>query len=366
MGKDASDADIKKAYRALAKKYHPDVNPGDKAAESSFKEVNEAYEVLSDQQKRQQYDSFGHSAFDGTAGAGQGFSGFEGFGGFDDILNNFFGGAFGGGATSRRTGPSRGADLRYNLEITFEEAAFGVEKEIEITRDEPCEDCSGSGAKKGTQPKVCVTCNGTGQVQKQINTLFGRSLTYATCDTCGGEGKTIDQPCDKCRGRGQVRRHRKIKVSFPAGIDSGQAVTLRGQGQPGKRGGSSGDLYVYVSVKPHKLFKRDNYNLYLDLPITFVQAALGADLEVPTLNGKVKYAMAEGTQTGTVFRLKGKGIKHLRTGGMGDLYVKVIIQTPKKLSEKQKELLKQYESTLEETSKKGIFDKVKDAIGGKE
>ena len=367
VGRDASDADIKKAYRKLAKQYHPDLNPGDKTAEANFKEVNEAYEVLSDPQKRARYDQFGHAGVDPNSfgGAGAGFGDFD-FGGINDIFESFFG--FGGfGRSSRsRSGPRKGADLKYTVEISFEEAAFGVEKEIKIDRNENCSNCGGSGAKPGTSPVTCKHCNGTGQIQYRQNTPFGQIINTRTCDACHGEGKVITDPCPTCNGRGKVRKTVKKKLDIPAGIDDGQTISIRGEGDPGSKGGPPGDLFVTVNVKPHPIFKRQGNDVVCEIPITFVQAALGAELEVPTLDGKVKYTMPEGTQTGTIFRLKNKGIPYLRGNGRGDQYVKVEIDVPKKLNEKQKELLRQFaEISGDEVyeHRKGFFDKMKDALG---
>ena len=300
VSKTASDDELKKAYRTLAKKYHPDLNGGDKECEEKFKEVNEAYEVLSDPQKRARYDQFGHE--DPRTGGAGGYGDFTGGfgGGFDDIFSAFFGGGFGGAQRAR--GPERGNDLRYDLTITFEEAAFGCEKEITVTREENCEDCGGTGAKKGTSPTTCPTCKGTGQVQSFINTPIGRVSNVRVCDACHGSGKIIKDPCPKCNGRGRVRRK-------PQDIDKEQssAASLRRQGEPGLRGGENGDLYIFVTVRPHKLFTRENYDLYCDVTVSFTQAALGGEIDVPTLNGMTKYNLPEGTQPGAVVRLRGQG-----------------------------------------------------------
>lgn len=361
VNKNASDDEIKKAYRTMAKKYHPDINPDNKESEANFKEANEAYEVLGDKQKRVQYDQFGHA--DPRAGFGNG-GGFNGGFGFEDIFESFFGGGF--GSARRQQGPVRGDDLRYNLQLSFEEAAFGVKKEITVTRNESCEECDGSGARKGTQPKTCPTCHGAGQVRAVQNTIFGRVETMQTCQSCRGAGKTIENPCPQCNGRGLARKSRKIMVNIPAGINNEQAITIRGEGEVGSKGGPSGDLYVYITVKPHPIFERRNYDLYCEYPLTFAQAAIGAEIEVPTLKGKVKYAVPEGTQTGTVFRLKGQGIQHLHKNHYGDLYVQVKIEVPRKLSEKQRELLKAFDAALEGRQHEGnktFFDKMKDAFG---
>ena len=368
VDKSASDADIKKAYRKLAKQYHPDMNPGNKEAEAKFKEANEAYEVLSDSQKRAQYDQFGHAGFEQG-----GFGGFEGgfgdFGGFGDIFETIFGGSgFGGGRTSSRTrnGPQKGADLKSSADISFEEAAFGVEKELSINRMEPCEKCEGSGSKPGTKPSTCQHCNGTGQIQYKQRTPFGQFVNIKTCDVCHGEGKVITNPCDACNGKGRIRKPKKIKINIPAGIADGQTIRLEGEGEPGSKGGPAGDLFISVRVKTHAIFQRQGNDVICEMPITFVQAALGTELEVPTLDGKVKYQVPEGTQTGSVFRLKNKGIPFLRSNGRGDQYVKVQVEVPKKLNEKQKAILKEFaELSGDEVheQRKSFFDKMKDALG---
>ncbi|NLU35674.1 MAG: molecular chaperone DnaJ [Clostridiales bacterium] len=358
----ASEEDIKKAYRRLAKKYHPDLNPGDKEAEERFKEINEAYQVLSNPETRAQYDQFGHAG-----PTGEGFGGFDfgGFGGFDDIFDMFFGGTgFGSRSRRARRGPARGADLEYNLEITFEEAAFGTKKEIELTRMETCPQCNGTGAKSSSGVKTCPVCNGSGEISHTQNTAFGRFVNVTTCNRCHGEGTVIEEPCAKCHGSKKIRRARKISVTIPAGIDNNQVITLRGQGQTGENGGPPGDLHISITVKPHKLFKRKGYDLYCDVPISFTQAALGTELEIPTLNGKIKYTIPEGTQTGTTFRLRNQGIQHLRGSGRGDLYVKVNIEVPKRLNEKQKELLRQFEEITGETEqRRSFFKKMKEVFG---
>jgi len=366
VSKDASDEEIKKAYRKLAKQYHPDVNPGDKNAEAKFKEINEAYEVLSDPQKRSQYDRFGHAG--PQAGGFGGFGGFEdmGFGDIGDIFESFFGGTGFGRSSRARSGPQKGADLKYSMEISFEEAAFGVEKEIKINRMDLCNTCKGTGTKPGTSPQTCKHCNGTGQVQYKQNSLFGQFINIKTCEVCGGEGKVITDPCPNCRGKGKVRKNVSIKVKIPAGIDDGQTISLRGEGDPGTKGGPPGDLYISIRVRPHAIFQRQGNDVLCEIPITFVQAALGCEIDVPTLDGKVRYTIPEGTQTGTVFRLKNKGIVHLRGTGRGDQYVKVIVEVPKKLNEKQKALLREFaELSGDEVheQRKNWFDKMKDVLG---
>lgn len=366
ISKDATEQEIKKAYRKLARKYHPDMNPGDKEAEAKFKEVTEAYEVLSDPEKRRQYDQFGHAGMNGQGGFGgfEGFGGFSGadFGGFGDIFEMFF-----GGGGRRRNGPVKGADLKYNLDITFEEAAFGVEKDIAITKNETCGKCAGTGAAPGTKPRTCDVCHGSGQVQYAQNTPFGRFVQTRTCDKCHGSGKIIDQPCLSCHGEGIVRKQKKIHIRVPAGVDTGSRLRVSGEGEPGLRGGPPGDLFVYVRVKAHKIFTREGNDVICEIPISFPQAALGDEIEVPTLDGKVKLKIPEGTQSGTYFRLRGKGIPDLHGYGRGDQHVKVVIQTPTKLTEEQKNLLRKYAATFGEHPQgveKGFFEKMKDAFMG--
>ena len=367
VDKNADDAAIKRAYRQLAKKNHPDVNPGDKDAEERFKEINEAYQVLSNPQKRAQYDQFGHDGPQaGFGGGGYGdFSGFSGggFGGFEDIFSSFFGGGAGGGA--RSNGPVPGDDLRYDLTLSFEEAALGCEKEINLVRDEECPTCGGTGAAPGSKVETCSTCNGTGQERVISNTPFGRIQNIRTCSRCHGSGKIITEPCPKCKGRGKVRVSKRRTVKIPAGIDNGQIVTIRGQGGLGERGGEPGDLLIVISVKPHRFFKRQGDNLYIEMPLTFTQAALGAEIDVPTLGKPVKYRFPEGTQPEQVFCIRGEGVPHLRGGGKGDLYVTASVEIPKKLSEKQKNLLREFEASAsgnQYEKKKSFFDRLKDAF----
>lgn len=354
VSKDADAKEIKKAYRKLAMKYHPDKNPGDKAAEEKFKEINEAYEVLSDEEKRSTYDRFGHDGLNGQAGfgGGQGFGGFGGsggFGGFEDIFGDIFGSGFGGfggsGGSSRRRGPRRGADIRQSVTIKFEEASFGKKIKVKINRSEECDECHGSGAKPGTTKKTCPTCHGSGTVQSVQRTPFGNIASQRTCSTCNGEGEINESPCNKCHGKGSVRKTKTIEVDIPAGIDDGQMIKLSGQGEVGEKGGPRGDLYIVVNVQKHEIFTREGYDVYIEMPIRFTQAALGDKLEVPTLDGKVSYNLPEGTQTGTVFRLREKGIPKLRSNSRGDQYVKVIIDTPKKLNDEQKELLRKFDES---------------------
>ncbi|WFD11576.1 molecular chaperone DnaJ [Tepidibacter hydrothermalis] len=361
--KGASDQELKKAYRKLAMKYHPDRNPDNKEAEDKFKEANEAYEVLSDAQKRQNYDQFGH------AGANGGHGGFDfngsGFGGFEDIFGDMFGDIFGGGRSRRRNGPERGSDIRYRMTISFEDAAFGIEKEITINRSESCDECSGTGAKPGTSKKTCPTCGGSGEVKQAQRTPFGTMMNVRPCHACSGSGSIIETPCSKCSGKGEVNKKKQVNIKIPAGIDDGSAIRLSGEGELGLRGGPRGDLYVVIDVLPHKLFERDGNDVYCEMPITFAQAALGDEVEVPTLDGKVKYKIPEGTQTGTVFRLREKGIPRLRSKTRGDQYVKVVVEVPKKLSENQKDLLKQFAKESGEEvheQRKNFFDKMKDLL----
>ena len=346
--KGASDDEIKKAYKKLARKYHPDLNRDDpKTAEEKFKEVNEAYDVLKDPQKKAAYDQFGHDAFDprrgGGAGGGNPFGAAGGFGGFDmnDIFD-MFGMGGGGSRRARRQGPERGADLRYDLEISFEEAAFGKEIELSIPREENCPTCGGSGAAKGSSAETCSTCHGTGQEQVKQRTMFGSMMTSRTCSQCHGTGKIIKNPCGDCHGTGRKRVTKTIKVNIPRGVDDGQRVRVSGGGEAGVRGGANGDLYVYIFIRPHKLFQRRGNDVIIEIPITFVQASLGDTVQVPTLDGAVDLKVPAGIQTGTVLRIKGKGIPNLRGAGRGDQHVRVKVTTPQKLSAKQKELLKEF------------------------
>ena len=368
ISKDASEQEIKKAYRKMAMKYHPDKNQGDKDSEEHFKEVNEAYEVLSDPQKRRTYDQFGHAGFSGGGFGQGGFSGGQGFGGFEDIFGDIFGDMFGGGfggagRSSRKTGPRKGADMRLRMELKFEEAAFGIEREISLQREEECDTCHGSGAKPGTSTTTCPTCNGTGEVRQTTRTPFGNMINVAPCPNCQGAGTIIEHKCETCYGQGRVKKAKEINVKIPAGVDDGATIKMSGEGQLGHKGGPRGDLYIIINVIPHKLFERDGYNVYLEMPITFVQAALGDEVEVPTLDGKVKYKIPEGTQSGTVFRLRGKGIPHLRSTQRGDQLVKVSVEVPKKLSEKQKDLLRDFAKetgTEVNEQSRNFFDKVRD------
>jgi len=350
LQKDASDDEIKKAFRQLAKKFHPDMNPGNKRAEERFKEINEAYEVLSDSDKKGRYDQFGHAGVDPNFNAGGGgFGGFSGFGGMDFDLGDLFGSIFGGGggSTSRsRNAPKRGERVRADTVITFEEAAFGCDKDVTVSRIETCDGCGGSGCKEGTTAEKCTNCGGSGSVTTQQRTPFGVMQSSAECQKCSGRGKIIHQPCQKCRGFGLVRKNKNVKVSIPAGIDNGQTISIRGQGSAGVNGGEPGDLFVTVMVMQHAIFRREGTSVLLDLPLSFVQVALGAEVEVPTLDGKVKYAIPEGTQTGTIFRLRGKGIQNLRGSGRGDQFVTVKVVIPTGLTIEQKDLLQQFSASL--------------------
>ena len=354
--KDATADEIKKAYRKLAKENHPDLHPGDKACEERFKEVNEAYEVLSDEEKRKKYDQFGHAAFDpnagyGAGGFGGGFGGFGDFGDLGDIFGSFgdiFGFGGGGAQRSNPNAPRKGDNIRSSVSISFEEAAFGCEKEITIGRVEQCPDCKGTGCQPGTTPEVCPDCKGTGTVRTTQRTPFGMVQSTGACPKCKGTGKIIHQPCKTCRGMGMIRRQHKVKVTIPAGIDDGQAISQRGKGNAGANGGPAGDLLVSVIVRPHARFERDGNSVLLQQPISFAQAALGAEIEVPTLDGNVKMTVPEGTQPGATFRLRGKGIPYLRGSGRGDQFVTVDVVVPKNLTGSQKELLRQYAASTGE------------------
>lgn len=355
VSKDAGDAEIKKAYRALAKKYHPDMNPGDAEAEAKFKEINEAYAVLSDADKRSKYDQFGHDAFDPTKG-GTGFtaSDFD----FGDIFSSIFGSGFGGGfggfggsSERRRNAPTRGNDVLETVYVSFEEAAFGCKREIKYGRVVKCSDCNGSGAEKGTTPEKCTVCNGTGQVTTTQRTMFGMMQTQHACDNCRGTGKIIKNPCGNCRGKGYIKISRTIEVSIPAGIDDGQRIALRGEGDEGRNGGSAGDLIITVGVKAHKIFERDGYDIYCDVPITFAEATLGAKIKVPTLDGTVDYDIPEGTETGTMFTLRDKGITNLNyPSRKGSLKFAVTIEVPKNLSSAQKKMLADFAESCGESN----------------
>ncbi len=381
----ADDATLKKAYRKLAKKYHPDMNPGDKEAEAKFKEATEAYGVLSDPDKRRQYDQFGHAAFEnggGGAGAG-GFGGFD-FGGGDmgDIFGDIFGDLFGGGGSRRRAnnGPMKGANLRAVVHITFEEAVFGCQKELEINLKDTCTTCHGTGAKPGTSPETCSKCNGTGQITYTQQTMFGSVRNVTTCPDCNGTGKIIRDKCTVCHGTGYTSSRKRIQVNIPAGIDDGQSIRIREKGEPGVNGGPRGDLLVEVQVTRHPIFQRQDMNIFSTAPITFAQAALGGDVKISTVDGDVLYTVKPGTQTDTKIRLKGKGVPSLRNSNVrGDHYVTLVVQTPTKLNEKAKEALRAFdeacgnrpaaeekaadgETAEQPKKKKGFMDKVKEAF----
>lgn len=365
--KGCSDEELKRAYRKVAKQYHPDLNPDNKEAEGKFKEANEAYEVLSDKEKRARYDQFGHAGVDSTfGGGGPGGAGF-GFDDIGDIFESFFGGGFGGFGGSTRTrnpnAPIRGNDVGISLGLTFMEAAQGCKKEINVQHLENCPDCAGSGAAPGTTPESCPDCGGTGQVKVQQRTPFGVIQSVKPCSRCGGKGKVVKDPCQKCKGMGRVRVSKKLEVNIPAGIDDGQTFVVRGQGDQGLNGGPSGDVTVTVTVRPDALFERDGFDVWCEVPITYSQAVLGDEIVVPTIDGKVKYDVPEGTQPGTVFRLRSKGIAYINGRGRGDQYVKVTIEVPKNVSARQKELLKELDGLDTDKNfekRKSFFDKLKD------
>lgn len=366
VSKSASESEIKSAYRKLAMKYHPDRNPDNKEAEEKFKEASEAYSVLSDPEKKQKYDQFGFAGVDPNAAGGFG-GGFSGAG-FEDIFGDIFGGMFGGGGgfggfggrQARRNGPRKGQDLQARISITFDEAFFGTKKKIKLKKYVKCKDCSGTGSEPGSTKKTCPVCNGTGQIRRQTQTPFGMMANVSACDNCGGTGEINEKPCHTCGGTGKIRKDVTIEVNIPAGVDDGSVINVRGQGNPGENGGPDGNLFVIVSVAPHKLFKRNNLDLELEIPITFAQAALGADVIIPTMEEKVSYKVPAGTQPGTVFRLKGKGVKSPNSGMTGDLYVRVMLEVPRNLTEAQKKLIQEFEdgSTAEMYAKKKSFGEI--------
>lgn len=379
ISKDADDAAIKKAYRVLAKKYHPDMNPGDAEAEKKFKEASEAYAVLSDADKRRQYDQFGHAAFEGGAGGAGGFGGFDfNSADFGDIFGDIFGDLFGGGGRRggrANNGPMKGANIRKSIRITFEEAVFGCEKELDLVLKDPCKTCNGTGAKPGTSPETCPKCGGKGQVVFTSQSFFGTVQNVQTCPNCGGSGKVIKEKCSSCSGTGYTSSRKKIQVSIPAGIDNGQSVRIREKGEPGVNGGPRGDLLVEVNVSRHPIFQRQDVHIFSTVPISFAQAALGGDVKVPTVDGDVIYTVKPGTKTDTKVRLKGKGVPSLRNSSVrGDHYVTLVIQTPDKLSAEAKEALRKFDmlagNSLNQTAsedekgkkKKGFMDKVKEAF----
>lgn len=386
VSKDADDAAIKKAYRALAKKYHPDMNPGDAEAEKKFKEASEAYAVLSDAEKRRQYDQFGHAAFEGGAGGAGGFGGFD-FNGadFGDIFGDIFGDLFGGGGRRggrANNGPMKGANIRKSIRITFEEAVFGCKKELEVILKDPCTTCGGTGAKPGTSPETCPKCGGKGQVVYTSQSFFGTVQNVQTCPNCGGSGKVIKEKCTSCSGTGYTSSKKKIEVTIPAGIDNGQSVRIREKGEPGTNGGPRGDLLVEVNVSRHPIFQRQDMHIFSTVPISFAQAALGGDVKIQTVDGAVIYNVKPGTKTDTKVRLKGKGVPSLRYSAVrGDHYVTLVIQTPEKLSAEAKEALRRFdelsgnslhqndsnpEKSEKKTKRKGFMDKVKEAFEGED
>ena len=369
VSRGASDDEIKKANSKLAKKYHPDLNPGDKTAEQHFKEVNEAYEVLSDKDKKARYDQFGHAGVDPNFGAG----GAGGYGGgidIDDIFGSIFSGfGFGGQRRSNPNAPRRGSDVETAVNIAFEEAAKGCAKTITYQAVESCAECGGTGAAKGSSPKTCTACHGSGQVSINQRTPFGVVQTQRTCDRCHGSGKIVETPCQACSGSGRTRRQRTVEIKIPEGIDDGQVISIGSHGNAGVNGGPSGDLLVEVRVRPHAIFERRGNDVWCEMPITFTQAALGADVIVPTLDGKVTYHVHEGTQPGDVFKLRDRGIRGLNSRGKGDQYVRVTIEVPKNLSEKQKEVLREFDGTTSDKNyqkRKGFFNTLKDLFGGNE
>lgn len=359
LAKSASKDEIKKAYRKLSKQYHPDINK-DPGADEKFKEIAEAYEILSDEQKKARYDQFGHQ--DPNAGFGGG--GGAGFGGFEDIFSSFFGG---GGRRQDPNAPRKGDDLQYRMNIKFEEAVFGKETEIEIPKDEECDNCHGTGAKPGTSATTCSTCKGVGEVNQAVDTPFGRMMNRRACSTCHGAGKIIKEKCSTCRGEGKVQKRKKIKVTIPAGVDDGQQLRVSGQGEPGINNGPAGDLYIVFRVQGHDQFERDGDDIYFELKLTFPQASLGDEIEVPTVHGKVKLKIPAGTQSGAQFRLKDKGVKNVHGYGTGNQYVTVKVLTPEKLTEKQKQLLREFaeiSGDIPEEHGSSLFDKIKKTLKG--
>lgn len=362
VDKGASDDDIKKAFRQQAKKYHPDLHPGDKEAEAKFKEVNEAYSILSDPDKKAKYDRFGHAGVDPN-----GFGGGADYGAYDvdlgDLFSSIFGGGFGGGSSRKRNGPSKGSDLKYRMSLDFMEAAFGCEKDIQLTKEDLCKACGGSGAQPGTTPETCPTCRGAGRVQQQTQTLFGMTMVTKSCPTCSGRGTVIKTPCTQCRGRGRLKTSKMLHIKIPAGVDTGDLLPIRGEGEPGTNGGPYGDLYIEFRVKNHDVFRRDGVNTYCDVPITYAQAALGGEIEVPTIYGKEKFILKEGTQPGDTSILRGRGIPNKSNPNMkGDHTLKFYIEVPTGLSREQKQLLTQFNNTLTDrnyTKRSQFFQKFK-------
>lgn len=354
VSKSAGDDELKKAYRKLAKQYHPDLNPGNKEAEAKFKEANEAYAVLSDAEKRKVYDQFGHAGLDGQGFGGAGGAGFDID--LEDLFGSFFGG-FGGGSR-KRGGPQRGANLKYRMNLDFMEAAFGIERQITINKEDHCDTCHGTGSRDGSAPEKCAACQGTGQVSQRQQTMFGTVMTSRPCPTCGGKGTTVKDPCPACNGRGRRQKSKTLQVKIPAGVNDGEMLTMRGEGEPGTMGGPHGDLYIEIHIRPHPVFQREGNNTFCEVPITFTQAALGADLDIPTIDGPYNFHIKEGTQPGETFTIRGKGIPYLNRANMrGDHIFRVSIEVPKHLTEAQKEQLRQFDQTCSDKNyqKRGSF-----------
>lgn len=362
VSKGASDDELKKAYRKLAKAHHPDLNPENKEAENRFKEANEAYAVLSDAEKRKVYDQFGHAGLEGQGGFGGGGPG----GGFNVDLEDLFGSFFGGfgGGQRRRSGPQRGANLKYRMNLEFMEAAFGVDRQFTVNKEDHCDTCHGTGSRDGSTPDKCSNCQGTGQVNVRQQTMFGTVMTASPCPKCNGKGTIIKDPCPACNGKGRRQKSKTLNAKIPAGVNDGEMLTMRGEGEPGTLGGPQGDLYIEIHIRPHPVFQREGYNTYCEIPITFTQAALGTDLEIPTIDGPYNFHLKEGTQPGESFTIRGKGIQHLnRPNQRGDHIFKVILEVPRHLDESQKELLRQFEKTCSDKNyqKRGtFFSKLKD------
>ena len=362
VSKSATDDELKKAYRKMAKQYHPDLNPGDTVAEAKFKEVNEAYDVLSDESKRRKYDQFGHAAVDGSAGPGGGYGSYTNVD-FTDIFESFFGGGFGGGSRSRRNGPSAGANLKYGMSLDFMEAAFGLEKDITIEKEDLCPNCKGSGAQPGTVPETCPSCRGAGRIQQQTASLFGMTMVTKDCPACSGKGTVIRTPCPNCSGRGRKRTKKTIHIKVPAGVDNGDMITISGEGEPGKNGGPYGNLYVEFRVKKHDVFQRNGKNTSCEVPITFAQATLGAEIDVPTIDGPAKYVVKEGTQNGDTATIRGKGIPDKNSSSIrGDHTLKFVVEVPTRLTEEQKNILRSFDATLTEKNyakRNSFFQRIK-------
>lgn len=370
ISKSASEEEIKKAYRKQAKKYHPDLHPGDKECEEKMKEVNEAYEILSDAEKKARYDQYGFAGVDPSYGAGAGGFGGAGFGDIDlgDLFGSFFGGGFGGGGGQRRSGPRQGDNVRVALDLSFMEAVHGCKKTVTVNRREACPDCGGTGAAKGTTPETCPDCRGTGSVTTQQRTPFGIMQSRQPCSRCGGKGRIIKEPCRRCNASGRVSVSKKYEVNIPAGIDDDQSIALRGLGDAGVGGGPAGDLVVTVSVRPDEVFQRERFDVYVNVPITYTQAVMGAEVVVPTIDGKVQYTVPEGTQPGTTFRLRGKGIQYLNGRGRGDQYVRVSVEIPRKLNREQRKALEAFEQTMKDDNyeqRKSFARRLKEMFGDK-